>query len=583
MSALTPNDTTILSPGNAPGTPLHGLPARGASGRMKSRASAMFKSLARPDGLGGLVLAIVLALGFACWLHSPAHLLGRSAVWLQQGGDVTQYIAGFNAFIHEPWHWPLLRITSLNYPEGTLATFVDAIPLYAALLKLLHHGPGVGFWNPYGFWIGFCYVMQGVGCWWICREAKLRSWVALASLALLLASFPALTNRLHHISLMSQWLLLFAFAIYLRGTRRQVLASGAWIALIFCAFYINIYLFSMVLVIFVADLARHLALGQAGRVLATALGISALLGASLFATMLPLTGSAGAREWGFGYYSMNLLSPFSGGNLLIWPHPVVHGGQGEGFNYLGIFLLGLFVYAWRLQRRHAPAFWSRHGMLLLGISLMALYAPSNVVYLGEVRMFEWAMPEWTYSITAQMRVSGRFFWPAGYAVVIFTVIMAQRYGKAGWIAIVLPAVVLLQLWDLQPLHARSRASVHQTFPVMLDEAKWTAFLGKETRTLYFYPPFRCGKAGANDTLLPTMLYASKYQLNMSTGYLSRVVKPCDNYAREIAAATGPDNAFVFARNEFPEMGAVMNMLGGQDAATCIPVDAVFLCKRMIKR
>lgn len=537
------------------------------------------RSLRRPEGLGGLLLAILLSLAFACWLYSPAHLLGTSASWQQQAGDVTQYLAGFNAFVREPWHWPLLRITSLNYPAGTLATFVDAIPLYAVLLKLIHHGSDVTFWNPYGYWIGICYVMQGVGSWWICREANLKSWVALASLTVLLSAFPALTHRIHHISLMSQWILLFAFAVYLRGMRRGVLASGAWITLLVCAFYINIYLFCMSSVLFMADLARHVRLGQRRRAMVTGLGMAVVLGASLFITMLPLPEGAGARDWGYGYYSMNLLAPFSGGKLLSFPHPTVHDGQGEGFNYLGIFVIGLFIYALRLQRRYAPTFWSRHAMLASAVVLMALYAPSNLVHLGEVRLFELALPGWTGGITSQLRVSGRFFWPAGYAVTVFAVIMTQRYGKARWSALLLPAIVLLHLWDLRPHHERARESVHHTFPVMIDEVKWSAFLGTQTETLYFYPPFRCGKAGANETLLPTMFYASKYKLNMTTGYLSRSVKPCDNYAQEISQATAPGNAFVFARNEFPELDAVLNMLGGKDAANCIAVDAVYLCKR----
>lgn len=539
----------------------------------------LLASARKADGLGGLVLAALLAFGFAYWMYSPAYLLGAAASWQQQAGDISQYLAGFNAFVREPWHWPLLRIESLNYPEGTIVTFVDAIPLYAVLLKLLHHGPGVEFWNPYGIWIGLCYVLQGVGCWWICREARVRSWIALVALTLLLAAFPALTHRVGHLSLMSQWLLLFAFAVYLRGTRQKALAGAFWIGLLFCAFYINIYIFCMVTVIFLADIARHIKPGHAGRAVRTLAGAGLVLGASLFVTMLPLGASAGSREWGFGYYSMNLLSPFAGGRLLIWPHPTVHGGQGEGFNYLGIFALGLFAYALYLRKRHAPTFWARHGFLLLAILLMALYAPSNSVHIGETRVFDWALPEWTVPITSQLRVSGRFFWPAGYAVIVFAVIMVQRYGRRGWSTLLLCAVVLLQFWDLRPQHLNTRAIVHQPQPVLLDEAKWDAFLGKETDTLYFYPVFRCGKGSANETLLPAMLYASKRKLNMTTGYLSRVARPCDLYGKEIAGATAPGAAFVFARNEFPELARVQALLGGEQAAQCVEEGAVFLCKR----
>jgi hypothetical protein len=555
-----------------------GRPPVGSALWRRRLAARLLASLSKVDGLGGMMLAALLALGFACWMYSPDYLLGTAPTWQQQGGDVSQYLAGFNAFVREPWHWPLFRIESLNYPEGTIVTFVDAIPLYAALIKLFH-GSDAGFWNPYGFWVGLCYVLQGVGCWWICREAQVRSWTALAALALLLAAFPALTHRAGHISLMSQWLLLFAFAIYLRGTRRQALASACWIGLLFCAFYINIYIFCMTTAIFLADIARHIKPGHSGRALLTVAGAGGLLGASLFLTMLPLGGSAGAREWGFGYYSMNLLSPFAGGRLILWPHPTVHGGQGEGFNYIGVFALGLFAWALCLQKRHAPVFWARHRFLLLAIALMALYAPSNLVHVGEVRLFDWGLPEWTLPITSQLRASGRFFWPAGYAVIVFAVIMAQRYGKARWAALVLSAVVVLQFWDLKAQHLQTRAIAHQAAPVLLDEAKWDAFLGADTRTLHFYPVFRCGKGAANETLLPAMLYASKRKLNMTTGYLSRVARPCELLEKEVANAKAPGDAFVFARNEFPDLAGVQARLGGEQAAQCIETGAFFLCKR----
>jgi len=587
MSALNPLSANPSSNASQPGPigaggagqPPQSRVGVGSAAWRRALAPRLLASAQRCNGLGGLILAALLSLGFACWMYSPDYLLGTAATWQQQGGDVSQYLAGFNAFVREPWHWPLFRIESLNYPEGTIVTFVDAIPLYAVLVKLFHHGPGVGFWNPYGVWIALCYVLQGVGCWWICREARVKSWTALAALALLLAAFPALTHRAGHISLMSQWLLLFAFAVYLRGTRQRALAGAWWIGLLFCAFYINIYLFCMATVIFLADVARHLKPGHARHAVLTVIGFGCLLGASLFLTMLPLGGSAGAREWGFGYYSMNLLSPFAGGRLILWPHPTVHGGQGEGFNYIGVFALGLFAWALRLQKRHAPAFWSRHGFLLLAITLMALYAPSNLVHVGEVRLFDWGLPEWTLPITSQLRASGRFFWPAGYAVIVFAVLMVQRYGRARWSTLVLCAVVLFQFWDLKAQHLQARANAHEARPVLLDEAQWDAFLGPGTTTLNFYPVFRCGKAAANETLLPAMLYASKRKLNMTTGYLSRVARPCDQLEKEIANAKGPGDAFVFARNEFPEQARVLTLLGGEQAAHCVEAGAFFLCKR----
>lgn len=538
-----------------------------------------FQQLATPTGIGGLLLSVLLSLSFACWLYSLRFLRGHGPFWQSQNSDITQYLAGFNAFVREPWQWPLLHISSINWPAGTLATFVDTVPLFALVLKLTHRAPLDGLLNPYGRWVAICYLLQGAGAWWICREAKLKSWVGLAALTLLLASFPALSYRIHHTSLMSQWILLFGFAIYLRGSRLGRIAFGPWIALVVCAFYINIYLFSMLSALFVADVVRHLRPGCWRAALLAPLAAYGLLGLSLFATMLPLAATAGAPEWGFGFYSMNLLAPFAGGALLSWPHAIAQSGQGEGFNYLGIFLIALAVYALRLRGRADPGFWSRHHALLAVLMILALYALSNVVYLGEAQVLTWWMPEWAPMITGQLRASGRFFWPVGYATVIFTVLTIGRHAGRWRAPLLLALLTGLQLWDLGPHHDRIQASLQQPSPALVDEARWNAFLGSSTDTLYFYPSFRCGKHPANDTMLPTMLYAAKHKLNLSTGYVARVAKPCGGMAAEIAGANSPSAAFVFVRSEFTGRDEVQRLLGGPAAATCIDADFAFLCKR----
>jgi hypothetical protein len=215
-----------------------------------------------PNGILGLAVAALLGLGFALWLYKYPMLRGTAPFWWRDNSDITQYVAGFNAFVHEPWHWPLLRIASLNAPDGTLATFLDTIPLYAMFLKLVH--PGAGYWNPYGLWIALCFTLQGASAWWICREAKVRNWAALVALALLLAAFPTLTRRIPHTGLMSQWLLLFGLAVYLRSGRLGRLATGPWVALLTCAFYIHIYLFAMLLRPAVRHHVDHHAAAAAG-------------------------------------------------------------------------------------------------------------------------------------------------------------------------------------------------------------------------------------------------------------------------------------------------------------------------------
>lgn len=557
-------------------TPLADAGTRAAS---RQRLHKLLRAQLRPSGAVAMLLSAGLALAVAYLVFSAPFMRGLTSFWFQQDGDIAQYVAGFNAYVHEPWQWPLLHLSSINYPDGTLATFLDTIPLYSLLLKLWRHGPATPYWNPYPIWIALCYLLQGVAAWWLCREARLQSWVALLALTLLLATFPALSYRIHHTSLMSQWLLLFGYAIYLRSGRLGRLATAAWVGLLLLTFYINIYLFCMVGLIFGADLLRQWQRGGWRGIVAAPLLAGALLLASMFLTMLPLQANAGGGEWGFGFYSMNLLGPFAGGRLLQFKQAVANDGQGEGYAYLGVFLIGMMVYAVALRRRLDPAFWRRHRALSLILAAMTLYSLSNIVYLSDTELLHLDLPAWSAHFTSLMRASARFFWPVGYAVVIFTVFSVQRHTAPARAAALLLGLVALQLWDLKPHHARTRDTAYIAAPARVTAATWEGFLGPSTDRLQVYPPFGCGKSTPNLTMLPTMAYAVKHRLNISTGYVARLKKPCDNYAAEIAATTTPSAAFVFIKTDFSTMNEALQLLGGAPAAACIDADFAYLCKR----
>jgi hypothetical protein len=77
-------------------------------------------------------------------------------------------------------------------------------------------------------------------------------------------------------------------------------------------------------------------------------------------------------------------------------------------------------------------------------------------------------------------------------------------------------------------------------------------------------------------LLPTMQYAVRHGYTMSTGYIARARKPCDNYAGEIAALPAT-TAVVFEKNSFPELQQAMDLLG--PGGVCADMDLAWLCRR----
>lgn len=528
----------------------------------------------RPTGPVGLVVALTLGIGFVAVTFGLPFVLGVSGFWQTDVDDVTQYIAGFNHYFAAPWQFPLLAFDSLNYPQGTRATFVDAIPLYALLLKALLPASLAPF-NPYGVWVALCFILQPVGAWWIVRELRINSWVLLIGLALVLLVSPALMARIGHISLMSHWILLFALALYIRGLRLAALPVGGWAVLLLAAFYINIYLFVMAAGIYLAG-----ALGNGAyrhwRSLAAFILPFGLLLASLFVTLLPMPLTEVTREWGFGYYSMNLLSPLLGGYILQVQADTAP-GQYEGFNYLGLGVLIAFVVALRLCHRHDRRFFRRHWPLTLLMLGYALYALSNQVYFGSTQILVLSYPEVLNGLTSQFRASGRFFWSVGYCVAIFSLLMLyRRLGRGVFVACVV-VLIGLQLADLKPRYKLLKEAIAREVPQQMDYQTWDEALGANIRNLYFYPKFKCGQHPPHDSLLPIMKYAGERHLNLNTGYIARYTPRCDDIAAEISSSALDTSAFIFVRKEFETLAAVEALLPAGELLRCRELDFAFVC------
>ena len=531
----------------------------------------------RTDGSLGLFVVLVLAGAYFFSFFPLDFLGGESSFWLAENGDIAQYRAGFNAFFAEPWHWPLLRIDSLNWPRGTLVTFVDGIPLFSLFLKTLVPKSFFPF-NPFGWWVGLCYLLQGVGAWWIAREARTQSWATLAGLTLLLLMSPALAFRLGHISLMSHWLILFGFALYMRSGNRGEPSEKGWILLLLGAFYINIYIFAMCSLLFFADTLRFWRVSCWKRSLALSIFPFWLIACTLFFTMYPLPGGSGSGDSGFGFYSMNVLAPFWGGRFLVWPFPLGTEGQGEGFNYLGLGVLFLAALALMVRACKDRAFTSRHGILLLFLVLACLYALSNKVYVGNRLLWEWPLPSFVGPITGTFRVSGRFFWVVGYGVVVFAVLTLARFLSKSVFLVLMVLCLLLQWVDLEPSRDQLRGVVNRPALQLVDYPKWDAFLGDTVETLYFFPEFLCGSSSPFDSLLPTMLYASKRRMNITTGYISRYRPLRGDPAFVVVHSDSAHAAYVFVRKEFPDVEQIRSFFGPGVSLDCGELDFAWVVR-----
>ena len=526
----------------------------------------------KPSGMAGLVLSVLFGMVFVRVVTPHGFIVGASSYWRTQVEDIAQYLSGYIAYMRAPWSLPLLSIPSLNWPSGTVVTFVDAIPAYSLTLKLLSTVIFVPE-NPFGLWVLICFALQGAGAWFAASQLRDDDWWMLGLTVFFCVLMPSLTARMGHLSLQAHFLLLFALGLYIRTQRRQKSFAVAWTLLLVLAFYINLYLTAMALAVLAAcqaDLFRRTGERRDLAVIAAPL-------VAIVASIPPMLGLAFGKatpDTGFGYYSMNLLSPVAQGSLISMPFFTdATGGQYEGYNYLGLGLIALIALACtRLAR--IGAHWSRPGLfLVLVLAGCTIYALSNEIYAGPLHLLHWRVPEVARPLFETFRSSGRFFWIVSYAIVLYSVVRLTRLSPALRIGLA-AAVLLVQAVDLQPVFASFKQSLKREADEPADIVQWNAALDGVT-TIHAFPKFRCNGALIRE-ILPLQMIAAKGGYNLTTGFISRYGADCDAIAPEIAESDPSSSAYVFTRAQFSDEQVKSYAPAG---ARCHQLDIWIVCRK----
>ncbi len=520
----------------------------------------------RSDGLAGALLGAVLGYIYFAYIFPRGFLGGTSDFWQSQVSDLAQYQTGYTAFLREPWHFPLLHISSINWPGGTLITYMDAIPGMALLLKAF--GP-LAPANPYGYWVALCFVLQGVAAWWILREARVRSWVILVLCVVLYVTMAALSIRLGHIALMSHFLILGSLALYARD-RYEPPSWWRWGLLLLIAFYVSIYIALMAGLIAAASAVDSMLKSRSLRA-----AVPYLLALVPVALTIPLTAGLGGlldheSDGGYGIFSMNLLAPLEGGSILHLPfYKPGTWGQYEGRNTLGLGLLVLVVAA--LFSRSRPRLRVGLGVVL---AAFAIYSLSNEVYVSDFHLLSVSLPPRVIDALQNFRATGRFFWPVGYALVAFGCIALARWMPRarllvwGFAAI----VMILQIADLSAIRQGTWQAARRPVEFTADAAAVHAALDG-VRIVYQYPKLKCGKTW--DNLADVMTMAIDVGASINTGYVTRARADCDSMPVEIATSDPATSAYMFVTSEITPEAARQ---AAPPSVTCRPFARWTLCR-----
>ncbi len=441
--------------------------------------------------------------------------------WLLSG-DKVQHFMGWEFFRYAPWHFPLGYMQALGYPTGTSIVYTDSIPLVAIPLKLF--SPLLPrFFQYSGLWICLSFILQGYFASKLLKKITDNFFIVLLGSIFFIYSPTFLQKEVFNgwEAMGSLWLVLAA--LYLYFLEIEFKTHCKWIVLLALTICIHFYVYGMVFFIFLAYLwkvCRH----TDTKSLITAIKLFFIAGLVTLIIMwiigyFAISLGSGAAP-GFGSYSMNLNEPFNPWiypALFFKPLPLSPGGQGEGFNYLGLGLLILIMFAvyefcGQSSIRH---YVKRHYLPLLTVATMLfLYSLSNKIYFGPHLIASIPLPSFLLNhLFPIYRASGRMFAPAGYIIILLSIaiIIKANSGKQAMIVILL--LVSIQLIDLSPTISNFKP---QSEPPSLPSPIWTD-MGKNISHIDFLP----ANNWPNEIYISFTSFAVQYQLTMNTFNLSR--------------------------------------------------------------
>lgn len=455
--------------------------------------------------LMGIVSAMTAS---ACW---AAYVLGPSIL----DPSNTNWIWGDLSLIHLAWIQLLsdhestwMSTTRFSYPLKLNTALFDPIPLFLLFAKLLHIEPDIH--RQYiGLYFVLCLSLQALFAYLSIDKALQMvgalqtrlSIISTTSIAVIAATLPFTISRFQaHTALSSQWVLVMLIwtSLCSLGASRTKWAATQIPAVLFSS-GINPYL--SIMGVLNSLILQATTIKSIGWIDYTLRSVAALMAMSLGFWLFGFIGAADLPAEGYGIYSMNLLGPLdSNGLSRLLPIDVVdptNGQTWEGFNYLGVGLIALFCLSILITlkqfisyNRITPEetrFSTRH--FITAIIFFTLISLSSKISIAS-HAFDFPLPQVIADILSKFRASGRFFWMAGFLLIIWSTVKLARCLSPTGLAAIACTAMILQLVDIQPIGVFFRKSIQSVS--RLDPLKISK---KNVSMIYVYPPWQCTPHG----------------------------------------------------------------------------------------
>jgi Family of unknown function (DUF6311) len=512
-----------------------------------------------------LLFSFIVGTAYCAWLFDTGFLLGASQYWENPRGvvgdslaDMPAALSGYAFFQHDSWQLPLFHVSKMGAPAGVNIIFTDSIPWVALAGRLAFRATAAPV-NLYGAWTASCFVASAVTMTGLVGTLGQRNLAAATMATMAGLTMPALLARWGHMSLMAQFEVPLALIFYLRNrnssTARRMFGQAGGLSLL--ALWTHTYLFMMVMGIALAAIAQAVS----NRTLKWRAAVAVLFGlAALLGGVIALSGHLSPHgnlvAEGFGFYSMNMLSPVLPPRSGLVTLDAT-GGQYEGLSYLGGGLLLLYFATVSRQAKTLRAGLTRNPWLLALFVGFTLFSLSNVVYFGPWKVLELHLSGRLADLASMFRSSGRFFWPVMYALTALAIAAAiPLYGRRGVLLIL--AAASLQWIDTAPLRKEVSESTRAPKKSHIDIAAWRTAIGRH-QFVRVLPEFFClaePLTWNHEAAVEIELAAAFADRPINSVYAARFEADCAAEQAAGGAAPPADGELTVYLSEFAGIGSV---------------------------
>lgn len=455
-----------------------------------------------------------------------------NAGWLLGRLDPTQHYLGWLFYRSGEWTFPLGLNPLFGQDLSSSIVYSDSIPLLAIPLKALDVFLPEKF-HYFGIWIFACFLLQAWLAWKIIGLYTQNKFLQILASGLFLF-FPPLLWRINtpaggHSALLGHFLILWAIYLILKSPSNK--RTFFWTLLLSIAVLTHFYLFAIVTLLWLSDLANHyliqrdLSFKQVAYEICLALFCTLVL--AWQAGYFVITASLN-NERGYGFYGMNLLGLIDPqGWSYVISDKTNPSSWGEGFAYLGLgaIVAGVFAFIALIKDSEKNSqtlkiFFKGHRYLGILIIILTIFAISNHVGIGD-SSFTYPLPKWLLRLADVLRSSARLFWPVQYLLIIaFVVVILRTFSSKVALAILLTCFAL-QAADTSNgwLKNRKQLSTHYA-PDLYAHALSNPFWGdsaKHYRNLTLVPSVNMPPNWQNFAI-----FAASHHLTTNAVHMARV-------------------------------------------------------------